>query len=166
MINELTNPFWDYSLTLYAHEEVRQLCLDLQDSYNANVNIVLWCCWYAAEKGLVSQELLQQILMHNTPWHQHVTCQLRHARQWLKKNQSNELVEPYGQQILQLEITSEAFQQKQLYELSLAQKKTNHNHNKVEAARVNLECYFATLATKVSKHHWHLTTTILLSKME
>lgn len=160
MIKELINPLWDYSLKLYAHEEVKQLCLSLQDSHKANVNIILWCCWYGVEIGLISQELLQQILMHNTPWHQHVTCQLRQTRQWLKNNQSNDLVETYRQQILHLEITSEAFQQKQLYELSMTQKKTNHN--KVDATHTNLERYFATLTTVVSEHHWNLITTHLL----
>ncbi len=164
MIKELINPFWNYSLKLYDFEEVKLLCLSLQDSYNANVNIVLWCCWYATEKGLASQELLQQILRHNIPWHQNVTCQLRHARQWLKKNQSNKLLEAYRQQILQQEIISEAFQQKQIYDLSMTHEKTSHN--KVDAARLNLECYFATMATAVSDHHWHLMTTILLNKME
>lgn len=164
MIDALINPFWNYSLKLYAHEEIKSLCLSLQDSYKANVNIVLWCCWYATEKGLASQELIEEILMHNTPWQQHVTCQLRQIRQWLKNNQSNELVEPYRQQILQLEITSEAFQQQQLYEFSMTQKKTDHN--KMDAVRVNLQRYFTTLSAAVSEHHWHLITTRLLKYIE
>lgn len=163
MIAELINPLWDYSLKLYINEDIKQLCITLQNSYDINVNIVLWCCWYASDQGEFSQEFLDQILADNAPWHDNVTCQLRQARQWLRNNQQNELVQPFRQQILQLEITSEAFQQKQLYELSINKKETAQNS--VNAARINLQRYFNTLNAKVSEHHWHLLETKLLTRI-
>jgi uncharacterized protein (TIGR02444 family) len=163
MIEELINPLWDYSLKLYANEDVKRLCLTLQDCYDINVNMVLWCCWYASDRGQFSQEFLNQILTYNAPWHENVTRQLRQARQWLRSKQQNELIQPFRQQILQLEIISEAFQQKQLYELSIKQKKTTKNSK--NAARANLQSYLGTLTAKVSEPHWHLIETSLLSQI-
>ena len=163
MIEELINPLWDYSLKLYTQEDIKQLCITLQDNYDANVNIVLWCCWYASELGQFSQEFLNQILASNAPWHDHVTRQLRQARQWLRNNQQNKLVQPFRQQILQLEITSEAFQQKQLYELSVNQNKTAQNS--VNAAHSNLQMYFNSLTARISEHHWQLIKMNLLPRI-
>ncbi|MCL9685476.1 TIGR02444 family protein [Legionella maioricensis] len=162
------NPLWDYSLKLYANEDIKQLCLAIQDCYDINVNIVLWCCWYASERGEFSQEFLNQILTDNAPWHAHVTHQLRQARQWLRNQHQNKFVQPFRHQILQLEITSEAFQQKQLYELSINQHKTTHNSinaNIPNAARANLQRYFSTLTAKISESHWHLIETNLLTRI-
>ena len=100
MIEKLINPLWDYSLKLYTHEDVKQLCLTLQDCYDINVNMILWCCWYASEQGQFSPKLLNQILAYNAPWHDNVTRQLRQARQWLRNKQQNELIQPFRQQIL------------------------------------------------------------------
>ncbi|BCA96636.1 hypothetical protein TUM19329_29970 [Legionella antarctica] len=163
MIKELTNPLWDYSLKIYTNKDVKLLCITLQDDYDINVNIVLWCCWYASELGPFSHQFLNQVLAYNAPWHNHVTRQLRQARQWLRTNLNNELIESFRQDIIQLEITSEAFQQNQLYELSIKQNKAVQNSK--NAARANLQNYFNTLTTKISDHHWQLIETKLLTRV-
>lgn len=163
MNEALINPFWNYSLQLYADKDIRQLCITLQDCYEANVNIILWCCWYASEGGELYDLLLQQVLANNTTWHTHVTRQLRHARQWLNDKEQQEQIHSFRQQILQLEIISEAFQQQQLYELSLNQEKTAINQ--VDTARTNLKQYFNTLTIGLSKEHWHLIELHLLTRV-
>ena len=163
MIKELANPLWHYSLSLYAHEEVKQLCIRLQDCYGINVNIVLWCCWYASELGQFNQEFLDTILADNEPWNTQVTCQLRQARQWLRNNHQNELVQPFRQQLVQLEITSEAFQQEQLYQRSIKQNKTGATDK--SAARSNLQMYFNQLNATVSEEHWQLIELNLLTRV-
>ena len=97
------------------------------------------------------------------PWHTHVTRQLRHARQWLKDKEQQEQIHSFRQQILQLEIISEAFQQQQLYELSLNQEKTALDQ--VDTARTNLIKYFNTLTIGLSKEHWQLIELHLLTKI-
>lgn len=43
--------FWDYSLKVYASTEVKDLCLDLQNRYGFNVNLLL-LCGYLERKSL------------------------------------------------------------------------------------------------------------------
>ena len=35
--------FWEYSLSRYAHDEVKDSCLSLQDKFDYNVNLLLFC---------------------------------------------------------------------------------------------------------------------------
>ena len=37
--------FWDFSLRLYSQSSVMETCLCLQDEYQLNVNMVLFCCF-------------------------------------------------------------------------------------------------------------------------
>ncbi|WP_298626359.1 TIGR02444 family protein [uncultured Legionella sp.] len=150
-------------MQLYAHEEVKQLCITLQDCYEINVNIILWCCWFASVQGECSKELLSSILADNKPWHAQVTCQLRQARQWLRNNHQHELVQPFRQQLLQLEITSEAFEQEQLYQRSMKQNQSGSTGR--SAARSNMQMYFNQLHATVSEAHWQFIELNLLTRV-
>ncbi len=41
--DDLNNPFWQYSLEVYAKPEVAELCLSLQDEFGLDVNVLLFC---------------------------------------------------------------------------------------------------------------------------
>jgi len=44
--NAATNPFWDYSLTVYQGR-VATLCLELQDDCGIDINLLLYAAWLA-----------------------------------------------------------------------------------------------------------------------
>lgn len=58
-----STPLWDFSIQVYSLPEVEKYSLALQDSRNANVNIILWCCWLEAEKIRLSAKLLEDVLL-------------------------------------------------------------------------------------------------------
>lgn len=37
--------YWQYALKLYCHGTAQSLCLQLQDDYGCNVNMLLFCCY-------------------------------------------------------------------------------------------------------------------------
>ena len=43
MTRSRDNPFWNYSLALYARAEVAKTCLALQDRLGLDVNLLLFC---------------------------------------------------------------------------------------------------------------------------
>lgn len=45
----MVNPFWNFSLDHYKQEGVQAACLHLQDSFGADVNLVLYCLWLARQ---------------------------------------------------------------------------------------------------------------------
>ena len=44
------NPFWDFSLKLYASPAVQTACLDLQDDCGVDVNVLLYMLWQASPR--------------------------------------------------------------------------------------------------------------------
>lgn len=73
------NPLWNFSLIHYAKKPVQELCLELQEQADANVNLLLFALWLAAENR---QFLPDTILADETycAWHQQVVLPLRQVR--------------------------------------------------------------------------------------
>lgn len=59
----LSSSLWDFALQVYSTPEVEQQSLQLQDEYNANINIILWCCWLEMEGIQLSVNLLDEVLI-------------------------------------------------------------------------------------------------------
>lgn len=73
---ELTpSQFWDYSVARYGQKEVAPLCLDLQDNYGVNVNLLLFMCWCIEHQTVVNffqfQTLKNGIADSEAQLHQH-----------------------------------------------------------------------------------------------
>ncbi len=71
--------FWDWAVAAYARPGVAELCLDLQDSHNQNVPLLLWAIWRGGDAA-AALALARQ-------WEDEVVGPLRQARRNLK---------PYG----------------------------------------------------------------------
>ncbi len=76
---------WDYSVRVYAHKEVENIVLGLQDEYHANVDIILWCCWLDAEGVCLSKEALDDVLITIDTVNQATLLKLREVRRYLKE---------------------------------------------------------------------------------
>ena len=85
MANSPSPALWTWSLDVYGRGPVARLCLDLQDSFGANVNVVLGCCWSAHALDLeLGPDQLADLLKDLAPWSASVTQPLRNARRALK----------------------------------------------------------------------------------
>jgi uncharacterized protein (TIGR02444 family) len=84
MTDAEANPFWQFSLTLYARDGVAPACLRLQDSHELDVNIILYCCW-AAECGVVlDAAAITGIVDGTSAWRRQVIQPLRAVRRALR----------------------------------------------------------------------------------
>jgi len=108
------NPFWAFSLLHYANAPVQQQCLQLQYEAGANVNIVLFALWLAAENRLFDHDLV----LHHAEllyWHEQVIVPLRQARCAIKQSGlDNNLYEA----VKKSELDAERVEQNILYSLS------------------------------------------------
>lgn len=85
MIEFPANPFWDYSVRLYADAEVAGACLRLQERHGVDVNLVLLCLWAAASgRGSLAGQALARALDAAEIWHREVVRHLRALRKRLK----------------------------------------------------------------------------------
>lgn len=81
---DLENPFWRFSLKVYAAPGVEPGCLGLQRELGIDVNLLLFCAWRGAQSHLLSADEFQRIKETVRVWQQEVVLPLRHARKHLK----------------------------------------------------------------------------------
>jgi len=76
---------WDYANALYAEPGVAEACLALQDRRNADVNVLLYCCWHATTgRGRLVDEDLHALLHAVRDWRSEVVEPLRAVRRHMK----------------------------------------------------------------------------------
>ncbi len=76
---------WRYSTQIYQITDVENSCLQLQNQFDADVNILLYCCWAGEKKIPLSSEELSTMQATTAPW-QNILKPLRDARQMMKQH--------------------------------------------------------------------------------
>jgi uncharacterized protein (TIGR02444 family) len=83
--NDIINPFWRFSLAVYAAPSVAAECLLAQEALNIDVNCLLYCAWVGAEyNAALSDDDILAIDRVTHEWHQAIVRPLRAVRQHLK----------------------------------------------------------------------------------
>ncbi len=134
-----SNPFWQYSLKLYACKGVADLCLRLQDESGLDVNLLLYCLWQGSQGRCLQRTTLAEICGRSAQWQQEVVESLRRARRWMK-GREHAIAERSGalrEQIKALELAAEKCQQDWL----AAFPATYEEASPVIAAAGNLSAY-------------------------
>lgn len=111
---------WDFSLVVYDIEEVRDACLTAQDRLDADVNILLMCCWLAATgRGTLDADDFAQLSQAASIWHTEVVKPLRAARKRLgapPASISKPVAEVFRDQVAKIELKAEHIEQTVLTE--------------------------------------------------
>ena len=77
---------WDFSVIIYGREPVRKICLLFQDSFDADVNLILYCLWLGTTgRGQVDAEDFAVLSEAISVWQNEVIKPLRAARIRLRK---------------------------------------------------------------------------------
>jgi len=124
----MTENFWRFSNQIYRRPGVADTCLELQNSKGADVNLLLFACWYGLNRGVLSEDLIQRTLDISQRWSKQVVIPLRQARTWMKQSEAllpdsrdiDLLLKQYRQlrqQIKATELHAEHFQQNLLESL-------------------------------------------------
>ncbi|MFL0811089.1 MAG: TIGR02444 family protein [Agarilytica sp.] len=80
----LNDSLWDYATRIYSVPAFEQQSLQLQDEYQANINIILWCCWLRSENIALSVNLLDEVLITIDSISVQTVAKLRDVRRLLK----------------------------------------------------------------------------------
>lgn len=80
------SPFWNYSSQLFQITEVADTCLQLQNSFDADVNLILFCCWAGDNHRVLDDNDINSLIQASEPWQSAILKPLREARK-LMKNQ-------------------------------------------------------------------------------
>lgn len=108
------NPFWDFSLGIYAAPGVGEVCIALQDTFDADVNVLLFLLWLAGEGRAVRAE---EIDAHAAEWREGVVRPLRNVRRLLKEPAAASAeIRELRSRIKKAELDAEHLLQDKLYE--------------------------------------------------
>ena len=113
-----TNPFWDFSLAVYADQRVREACLEAQDEHGADVNILLLCCWLGFVGVKVTHESIRRLDALVEGWRAEAILPLRALRARLRQPVGPidvAMAEPVREQVKQAELLAEKTEQDLLY---------------------------------------------------
>jgi uncharacterized protein (TIGR02444 family) len=92
----------------------------LQDAYQLDVNLILFCFWHGSAYGKIDQELLQNIIKLSIEWRSGVVQPLRSARSWMKLNSNpSEQFDSLRERIKADELMAEKFQIERIASLTL-----------------------------------------------
>ena len=117
----LDHPFWRYSLSVYSKDGVPAELIALQDTFDIDVNMALFCLWLGRAVGLqLNKEQLDAASTRCARWNAETVLPMRGVRRYLK---SGTAVQPIAQvaaelrsQIKRLELLAEQIEQAILYD--------------------------------------------------
>jgi uncharacterized protein (TIGR02444 family) len=111
------HPFWHFSLKIYQQSPASQALLHLQQQYGLNVNIMLFCCWWATTgQSVLALPEMQRLFNQTALWHDQVVIMLRNMRRRLKNSALPLVVQKWGRMLLEEELFAEHIEQLMLVE--------------------------------------------------
>jgi uncharacterized protein (TIGR02444 family) len=140
--------FWNYSNTIYSLDGVPRACLNLQDGYGLDVNMVLFCCWYGITYAEIDEKLFSHCLNYSHHWTEKTVKPIRNVRIWLKTSAYSEYSDDtdicmnYREKIKKVELEAEKIQQFTLESFCKGKEILMLSHEeKIGAASTNLKRY-------------------------
>lgn len=143
---QLDNPFWRFSLRVYATPGVEAECLNLQDESSADVNLVLFAAWLGAERGARLQaEESVELRVFSQRWQKAAVRPVRQARKAVK--QVPELVhaevQAFRRQLAATELEAERIEQAMLFAMAQRFPQSVGTEPRESAVRHNLDLLLA-----------------------
>ena len=118
---EIDNPFWRFSLRVYATPGVAEECLEVQDAVGVDVNVKLYAAWLGVTRGVALEDAdLRRIDAAVAAWSAGVVQPLRSVRRGLKQSPdiSDVEVQALRNRVASVELLSEQVEQAMLYRLA------------------------------------------------
>lgn len=142
------NPFWDFSLRIYAMPSVADVCIALQDEHRVDVNVLLFGLWLAARGRRVDRDAITKIDRHVCDWRERVVRPLRDTRRYLKPLAEGAPARAaLRQRIKEVELSSERIEQDELFALYAASAPGAAAQPSAALARENIRAYESYLTT-------------------
>jgi len=137
------NPFWTFSAHVYAYTGVTDACLRMQDDFDLDVNLLLFCLWSAAEgPGRLSADDFAELEQQISPWRVGTVQPLREMRRRPRDELGEELAGFFRAAMLRVELEAERVEQEMLYRWARKRPRATEIDRSAEAAR-NLVVYLS-----------------------
>ena len=147
----LDNPFWQFSLRVYAVPAAAAECLELQRVLSINVNLLLFCGWISASRRIALRSVdIRSIEGEIGGWHTLAVLPLRKIRDQLKPlpAMQHEAVQAFRRQLLADELHAEQIEQALLFQRAerLSMRPESRAVRDIIAGNIDLLCSLSTIA--------------------
>jgi len=140
--------FWNYSTQLWCLPDVESICVDLQNNLDADVNLMLYCCWVGDMSKCLNEDDIQTLLDINKPWHTMIKP-LRDSRKMMQQQliaMPSNIIEQTINNIKEMELNSEHMAQLSIEKaLELENITPCADQSSIECCLHNLNAYFQSL---------------------
>ena len=129
---------------MYARRGVAENCLKLQDDHAADITIVLYLLWLAAQNRQLAKVEISQIVDATNSWRENVVKPLRTVRRHLKRaplKRQLTATQSLRSELKKLELNSEKIQLQCLFENAQKRMPGIYVDNVKAACSVNLRTY-------------------------
>ena len=143
-----TSPFWPFSLQIYR--SVADTCLELQDRFGVDVNVLLFVLFAAQNGRKLAAPDVQHIISRVASWNREAIVPLRSVRRFLRSPPeiiAGEEAEALRERVKQIELEAERLQQEGLYRSMPLQEMGTPETSAEAAGRANIAAYAAELGT-------------------
>jgi uncharacterized protein (TIGR02444 family) len=111
-------PFWRFSLKFYRQSGVSEACIELQDRFGVDVNLLLFLVWLASDDRQLSAEEVRMLDDNVRDWRNLTIVPIRDVRRRLKGTET--LVDPgvqeaFRNKVKTVELEAERLQQEALF---------------------------------------------------
>jgi uncharacterized protein (TIGR02444 family) len=114
------SPFWRFSLQFYRQPGVAQACIERQEEAGADVNLLLFLLWHAAQQRRLSARDVELLEQKIAAWRNLTVIPLRAVRRALKSPPGlveAGTAEAFRTRIKAVELEAERLQQEAMYDL-------------------------------------------------
>ncbi len=137
------HPFWTFSCQVY--EKTQDILLEMQQRQGLNVNLLLFCVWFAANnQGVLTKIEIKKLLTAIHIWHERIVLPLRALRQDLKEPGLPAWSTQARRDVLDTEISAEHIEELMLTDAAppkLAHSRYKTTSQKAAAAWQNILTY-------------------------
>jgi uncharacterized protein (TIGR02444 family) len=114
MINVDAKQFWQFSLEYYA--KVKPICLAWQDSFNANINLLLLLCYLEQQQWSIKAHTVNNLSLAVTVYNNRITQRVRQLRRRVAtlSTLTPSQQQQFKQQLLAVELIAEQQEQQLL----------------------------------------------------
>jgi uncharacterized protein (TIGR02444 family) len=147
-------PFWRFSLKFYRQGGVSEACIDLQDGYGVDVNLLLFLLWLASDGRKVSAAEVKAFDDSVRSWRNLTIVPIREVRRKLKGAATllaAEAQEAFRNKVKAIELEAEQLQQAGLYARTKSGQVGGEALAPV-AAIANIAAYESMLGVNFPKH--------------
>ena len=144
---------WNFATALYRQPGVEVLCLTLQQRYQVNINLLMWCQWLQAQQLALTPSLLNAAETKLAGWDGAIVQPLRQVRQALKQQKTNDQfakLDTLYRNLKRVELDAERVEYGLLAELNLTKLSRAENLS----VGHNLRCYLQFLHIEELESSW------------